>query len=78
MESLYKLLSDTINASQQTAWLAFLTALVESVNKNANVPTTTCTFEKDVLKPLVSHFARFRDLKSQPLLTVLTQRTVTN
>lgn len=78
VENLYAISSNAINTSQKTAWLAFLTALIESVNKNANVHTTTATFEKDVLKPLVSHFARFRDLKSQPLITVLTQRTVTN
>lgn len=75
VESVYAISSNAINTKQQAIWLQFLTALVGSVNKNANVQSTTTTFEKDILKPLVSHFSRFRDLPSQPLLAVLTQRT---
>lgn len=79
IESVYAISSNAINSNQEALWLQFLTALVESVtNKNANIPTTTATFEKDILKPLVSHFTRFQDLKSQALVSVLTQRTVSN
>lgn len=31
-------------------------------------------FDTDIKKPLVNHFARFRELKSQPLVAVLIEK----
>lgn len=75
MESVYAISPDAISAQQQSAWLEFLTALINAVTKLMNVQLANVAFENDIIKPLVSHFSRFRDLKSQPLIAVLTQKS---
>lgn len=75
MESVYAISPDAISSKQQNTWLEFLTTLVNAVNKVPNVQLANVAFENDIMKPLVSHFSRFRDLKSQPLINVLTQKS---
>lgn len=74
MESVYAISPNAISPIQQAAWLGFLTALVCAVEKLGNLQLANVAFENDILKPLLNHFARFRDLKSQPLIAVLTQK----
>lgn len=75
MESVYAISSNAISSKQQIVWIEFLTALINAVNNNINSQIVHVTFENDILKPLVSHFSRFRELKSQPLIATLTQNT---
>lgn len=72
IESVYAITSNAINAKQQVAWTTFLTALIDATS-NTTTQIANVSFENDIVKPLVSHFSRFRELKAQPLIAVLTQ-----
>lgn len=74
MESVYAISPNAISPTQQASWLEFLTALVNAVEKLGNLQLANVAYENDILKPLLNHFSRFRDLKSQPLIAVLTQK----
>lgn len=74
MESVYAISPNAISPTQQATWLEFLTALSNAVEKLGNLQLANVAYENDILKPLLNHFARFRDLKSQPLIAVLTQK----
>lgn len=67
---------DTISAAAESEWITFLTIM--SATAAANVQANHllgATLQSDVIKPLVSHFNRFADVQSQPLLTLLTQES---
>lgn len=74
MESVYAISPNAISQIQQASWLEFLTALVNAADKLGNLQLANVAYENDILKPLLNHFSRFRDLKSQTLIAVLTQR----
>lgn len=74
MESVYAISANAITPTQQQAWLEFLTALSNAVDKLGNLQLANVAYENDILKPLVNHFSRFRDLKSHTLIAVLTQK----
>lgn len=74
MESVYAISPNAISPTQQATWLEFLTALVNAADKLGNLQLANVAYENDILKPLLNHFSRFRDLKSQTLIAVLTQR----
>lgn len=59
---------------QQTSWLEFLAALADATDQLENQQLVNVAYETEILKPLLNHFSRFRDLKSQPLIAVLTQK----
>lgn len=76
IETVYAISSNAISAKQQATWIEFLSALINAVTANkSGAQLANVSFEKDIVKPLVSHFSRFRDLKSQPLIAILTQNT---
>lgn len=61
----------------QQNWLNILTVLSELATAYAlGQQHLGAAIQNDLIKPLVSHFSRFRDLKSQQLLAVLTQETI--
>lgn len=75
IESVYAISSNAINSKQQTQWIKFLGALINAASRNIDGHLIVyATFETDIKKPLTNHFARFRELKSQPLITVLTDK----
>lgn len=74
MESVYAISPNAISPVQQAAWLEFLTALVNAADSLETNQLANVAYENDILKPLLNHFSRFRDLKSQTLIAVLTQR----
>lgn len=63
----------TASTSVPSSWLAFLTILANGANKVTQSQTIGASIQNDNIKVLVSHFSRFRELKSQQLLAVLTQ-----
>lgn len=76
IETVYAITSNAISAKQQTTWIAFLNALINAVTASKSGPQlVNVSFENDIVKPLVSHFSRFRELISQPLIALLTQNT---
>lgn len=75
MESVYKISSSAISATQQATWLEFLTALVDALEKIGNVQPACVAFENDIMEPLLVHFSRFGHLKMQPLILLLTIST---
>lgn len=76
IESVYAISSNAISTKQQTSWLEFLNALINTATANKNTTQlVNVSFEIDIVKPLISHFSRFRELKSQPLIAILTQNT---
>lgn len=74
IESVYAISPNAISSTQQTQWLEFLAALVNAVEKLGTLQLANVAYENDILKPLLNHFARFRDLKTQPLIVVLTRK----
>lgn len=72
MESVYAISPNAITPIQQATWLEFLTALVNSADTLETNQLANVAYENDILKPLLNHFSRFRDLKSQTLIAVLT------
>lgn len=60
----------------ETEWISFLTQLATAASATAQAQQLGAAIQSDVIKPLVSHFSRFRELKSQQLLVLLTQETV--
>lgn len=74
MESVYAISPNAITPIQQAAWLEFLTALVSAADTLESNQLANVAYENDILKPLLNHFSRFRDLKSQALIAILTQR----
>lgn len=77
MESVYKISADAISATQQAAWLEFLSALVDAAEKLGNaVPAAMVAFENDIMEPLLVHFSRFLQLKMQPLIVLLSTTIV--
>lgn len=76
IETVYAISSNAISAKQQANWIEFLSALITALTVHKMGPQlVNVSFENDIVKPLVSHFSRFRDLKSQPLIAILTQNT---
>lgn len=76
MESVYKISSSAISAGQQSIWLEFLKALIDTVEKLGNVQPAYVAFENDVVEPIVVHFSRFINLKMQPLIVLLSLSTL--
>lgn len=76
MESVYAISPNAITPIQQATWLEFLTALVHAADTLETNQLANVAYENDILKPLLNHFSRFRDLKSQTLIAVLTQRNL--
>lgn len=70
---MYAITANAINAKQQTAWNDFLTSLINAAIKNPGIQLANVTFESDIVKPIGSHFSRFRGLNAQPLIAFLTQ-----
>lgn len=74
MESVYAISPNAVTPIQQAAWLEFLKALVTAADTMETNQLANVAYENDILKPLLNHFSRFRDLKSQTLIAILTQR----
>lgn len=86
VEQFYQISQDLVDANQKTKWLYFLNN-VGQFNINNNIAqrnkTTQGTggngsggitsMDGDLVKSLVKHFSRFRELKAQQLLVVLSQ-----
>lgn len=78
VEAIYSSLlpDDTMDSDIETEWMLFLTHLAETAAMAAQTQKFGATIQSDVIKPLVAHFSRFSEFKSQQLLVVLTQEIV--
>lgn len=79
-EYIYSITDDSsagTSTSVPSAWLTFLAILVDAANKQTHSQTIGVVInQNDNIKALVSHFSRFRELKSQQLLAILTQEGI--
>lgn len=79
-EYIYSITDDSsagTSTSVPSSWLTFLSILVDAANKQTQLQTIgVVANQNDNIKALVSHFSRFRELKSQQLLAILTQEGI--
>lgn len=74
VEQFYQISEDLLDKAQKTKWLYVLNVFAE-ININNNVAQRNkggiASMDGELVKSLVKHFSRFRDLKAQQLLVVL-------
>lgn len=63
----------TLTASNKDSWRQFLDQVASSLNRTIQNQTICAAIESDSIQPIMNHFARFKDLKLDSLLALITE-----
>ncbi|KAM7364756.1 protein associated with topo II related - 1 [Cochliomyia hominivorax] len=63
----------TLSESNKNSWRQFLDQVASSLNRTIQNQTICAAIESDSIQPIMNHFARFKDLKLDSLLALITE-----
>ncbi|KAH8359110.1 hypothetical protein KR093_004300 [Drosophila rubida] len=73
-ETIYTSNNDTtLNEDNREKWREFLAQVASCLNRTIQNQTISAAIESDAIQPMMNHFARFKDLKLDALLALITQ-----
>ncbi|KAH8311289.1 hypothetical protein KR044_005426 [Drosophila immigrans] len=73
-EAIYMSNNDaTLNEENREKWREFLAQVASCLNRTIQNQTISAAIESDAIQPMMNHFARFKDLKLDALLALITQ-----
>ncbi|KAH8406459.1 hypothetical protein KR215_001157 [Drosophila sulfurigaster] len=73
-EAIYMSNNDaTLNEDNREKWREFLAQVASCLNRTIQNQTISAAIESDAIQPMMNHFARFKDLKLDALLALITQ-----
>lgn len=73
-ENIYDKNNDsTLTDQNKDSWRQFLDQVATSLNRTIQNQTICAAIESDSIQPIMNHFARFKDLKLDSLLALITE-----
>ncbi|XP_034485734.1 protein PAT1 homolog 1 [Drosophila innubila] len=73
-EAIYMSNNDsTLSEDNRQKWREFLTQVASCLNRTIQNQTISAAIESDAIQPMMNHFARFKDLKLDALLALITE-----
>ncbi|ALC47699.1 Patr-1 [Drosophila busckii] len=73
-EALYMFDNDvTLSEDNKQKWREFLAQVASCLNRTIQNQTISVAIESDAIQPMMNHFARFKDLKLDALLALITE-----
>ncbi|EDW13695.2 protein PAT1 homolog 1 [Drosophila mojavensis] len=74
VEAIYVSNTDsTLTEESRQKWREFLAQVASCLNRTIQNQTISAAIESDAIQPMMNHFARFKDLKLDALLALITQ-----
>ncbi|EDV93850.1 DNA N6-methyl adenine demethylase [Drosophila grimshawi] len=74
VEAIYMLSTDaTLSEDNRQKWREFLAQVASCLNRTIQNQTISAAIESDAIQPMMNHFARFKDLKLDALLALITE-----
>ncbi|KAH8247574.1 hypothetical protein KR038_006644 [Drosophila bunnanda] len=64
---------DTLSEENRQRWRKFLAQVASCLNRTIQNQTISAAIESDAIQPLMNHFERFKDLKLDALLALITE-----
>lgn len=64
---------DTLTDENKDRWRQFLDQVATSLNRTIQNQTICAAIESNSIQPIMNHFARFKDLKLDSLLALITE-----
>lgn len=63
----------SLNEDNRQKWREFLAQVASCLNRTIQNQTISAAIESDAIQPMMNHFARFKDLKLDALLALVTE-----